>query len=609
MKNKKLLSPLIIFVTDRKTLDEQLHKEFASLPVVDRADSIIDLQWKIKNMSAGIIFTTIEKFGKNKHQDYPLLTSRNNIIVVCDEAHRSQYREFASNLRKGIPNAVFLGFTATPIEYADRSTSLVFGDHISIYSLGKALRDNVVVPLAYEPRLTELYLTDLFIDEKFEDIAEFVEPNAKEELKSKYAKLEKLVLTPKRIRNIAKDIVEHFNKRSEELKGKAIIVAFNRKVAVALYNEIMKNNNAPSVFVVMSGNRHDDPREWWPHLRTRSEMEELEETFPDLTKDPQIAIVVDMWLTGFDVPCLNTIYIDRPMKDHALIQAVTRVNRTYKDKPGGLIVDYIGIADNLKKSYIRYAGGASGPTCPDISVDEMYKKYFEVCSFFKTTNYKKWKVLSKEDLSRLTVMAYDTLSEEKEERVKFVKSFVALKRLHALAGHRAESSDIKNEIEFFEMIKKMIVKYSTSKIKDINRELEYEINDLISGSIIAAEPVDLLALVGKEKIDISILDEQFLEKFKDIQFKNYAAELLAKITKDELVVKMKSNPTRFLSLYESFNRLIERYNTKLLTAPDIIEELVSLAKELKRQIESGKKLNPRPLLRTRVLFPKFFVQF
>ncbi|MBC7091817.1 MAG: type I restriction endonuclease subunit R, partial [Nitrososphaeria archaeon] len=594
LKVKELENPILLFITDRNNLDDQLYGVFSELPIAKQANTIKELQQAIKTTAGGIIFATIQKFGKKKAEEYPFLTDRRNIIVVADEAHRSQYKELAMNLRRAIPNAAFMGFTATPIELEDRSTTLVFGDHISVYSMDKARRHGVVVPIYYEARLPELHLTNEFIDEDFEKLSESVakDPSIKAALKKKYARLEELILAKDRLEKVAKDIVDHFNKRVQELKGKAIVVAISRKVAVKLYEEIKKLPNAPSLVVVMSGNKQKDPKEYWPHIRNKHELEELADKFKNPETDPQMAIVVEMWLTGFDAPCLHTMYFDQPMKGHSLVQAIARVNRVFKDKPGGLIVDYIGIADNLKKSLAIYTFGTIKGTLLNVDevIAQLKEKYDLVTSLFYGINYKRWKTLAPEQLSRLTTMTYDKISGDEELKKKFVRNFVALKKLYALASPRPEAYEIKDDIRFFEMIKKMIVKYSTARIREISRELEYEISHLISKSITAEEPLDVFALIGKEKPDISIFDEKFLAKFKNMEYKNYAAELLAKIIKDQLVVRMNINPFRYRSLYEILKKIIDEYNIKLLNTAEIIDELINIANEMKKKVESGKKL-------------------
>ena len=588
---KELGNPLLVFITDRKELDEQLYNLFSQMPIAKQAESIKDLQDAIKNTAGGIIFSTIQKFSE-RDQDYPLLTERKDIIVIADEAHRSQYRELARNLRKAIPNASFLGFTATPIEYEDRDTYLVFGEPISIYSIDKALKDGVIVPIYYEARLVELHLTNEFIDEEFEEISEGLEEEEKERLKAKYARLEKLILNPERLEKIAKDIVEHFNKRLEEFEGKAMVVVISREVAVELYNKIKEIPNAPSVAVVISGNKQKDPEKFHPHLRNKHQMEELLSNFKRPDKDPRMVIVVDMLLTGFDVPCLHTMYIDKPMKNHNLLQAIARVNRVYKDKPGGLIVDYIGIADDLKKSLAKYTLETIGQFLTDIKsvITKLKEEYDIVSSMFYGINYKNWRNLDPQQLSNLTVSAYNLLDTE-EKKKNFIKHFLALKKLYTLASPHPETIKIKDDIRFFEMIKKMIIKYSTTTSKEIARDLEYEINQLISKSISAQEPIDVFSLLNKEKPDISILSEDFLSQIKEIKQKNYAIELLAKLLNDEIKVKLRKNPHRYKTLYERLKELIEKYNAKTLEASEIIEKLVEIARELREKIQEGKRLD------------------
>ncbi|MEN3044758.1 MAG: HsdR family type I site-specific deoxyribonuclease [Candidatus Hydrothermales bacterium] len=589
LKIKELENPLLIFITDRKNLDEQLYSLFSQMPIVRHAESIKELQEIIKNTAGGIIFATIQKFGKRNEEEYPFLTDRKNIIVIADEAHRSQYRELAQNLRNAIPNASFMGFTATPIELQDRDTYLVFGEPISIYSMDKGLRHKVIVPIYYEPRLSQLHLTNEFIDEEFEEISEGVEPELKEHLKRKYARIEELILNTERINKIASDIVEHFNKRVQEFEGKAMVVVISRKVAVKLYEAIKKIPAAPSIEIVMSGNKQRDPIEFHPHIRNKNEMEELLDNFKNPEKEPKIVIVVDMLLTGFDIPCLHTMYFDKPMKDHNLIQAIARVNRVFKDKPAGLIVDYIGIADDLRKSLSKYTIEIIEEVLVDINkvINLLKEKYDIVASMFYGLDYRNWKYLKPEELARLTVSAYNMLDDE-EKKKKFIKNFIILKKVYALASPHPETIKIKDDIRFFEMIKKMIIKYSRIK-REIQRDIEYEMSQLISRSISAEKPIDIFSLLEKERPDISILDEDFLNQIKNIPQKNYAADLIIKILKDQLRIKVRKNPFRYKSLYEMLEKIIEKYNIKLINAAEVIEEIIEIAKELKRKIFEGEK--------------------
>jgi len=592
LKVKELENPLLIFITDRRELDEQLYELFSQFSNAKQAESIKDLQETIRSTEGSIIFTTIQKFGKRKAEEYPFLTDRKNIIVIADEAHRSQYRELAQNLRKAIPNASFMGFTATPIELQDRDTYLVFGEPISVYPMDKALRHKIIVPIYYEPRLTELHLTNEFIDEEFEELSEGLDPELKEHLKKKYARLEELILNQDRLEKIAKDIVEHFNKRVETLEGKGMIVVISRKVAIELYKAIKKIPNAPSIEVVISGNKQRDPEDYHPFIRKEKDLEDLLNNFKDPEKDPKMVIVVDMLLTGFNIPCLHTMYFDKPMKNHSLLQAIARVNRVFKDKPAGLIVDYIGIADDLRKSLSQYTLSAINQVLTNINevINVLKEKYDIVSSMFYGLNYQNWKRLTPEELAQLTVSAYNLLNSEDLKR-KFIKNYLALKKAYALASPHPEIIKIKDDIMFFEMIKKMIVKYSSASRKEISRELEYEISQLISRSISANEPVDIFSLIKKDKPDISILNEELLSKIANLTQKNYAVDLLMKLIKDEIRPRVRINPYRYKSLYERLLRLIEKYNIKLLNTVDVINELIEIAREIRKKIEEGKELN------------------
>ena len=459
----------------------------------------------------------------------------------------------------------------------------------------KARRHGVVVPIFYDARLSELHLTNEFIDEEFENLSESIvsDPDVKEALKKKFGRVEELVIAEDRLRKIARDIIDHFNERTQEFKGKALVVTVSRKAAVKLYEEMNKLPNAPPTVVVMSGNRHDSPAEYWPHLRSKEELRQLADDFRNPGNNPQVAIVVDMWLTGFDAPCLNTMYFDKPMKDHSLVQAITRVDRVFKDKPGGLIVDYIGIADSLRKSLAMYTAKTISDTLVKIEevIRELEAKHAAVVALFQGIDYQQWRKLSPTDLSRVTTIAYDRICQDEETKKKFVRNFIALKKLFALASPHPEASAVKSDVIFFEMIKKMVVKYSTARIRDVTRDLEYEVSQLISRSISAEEPVDVFALAGKRRANISILDETLLDELTRLPYKNYAAEVLAKIAKDQLVVMMRRNPHRYRTLYEILTAQIDKYNVKLISAPEIIEQLVKIAADVRKKFDEGKKLN------------------
>ncbi len=597
IKIPELDYPLLIFLTDRRELDEQLYGVFANVfPIAKHVETIDDLHNTVRETRGGIIFATIQKFGrKSKEEEYPLLTERKNIVIIADEAHRSHYRQLAENLRRAIPNASFLGFTATPVDYEDRSTTLVFGDYISVYSIEKARRHGVVVPIYYESRLSELHLTNEFIDLEFEEISERVvaDPEEKESIKRAFAKLERIMLTEKYIRSVARDLVEHFNRRIEEFDGKAMVVTISRKVAVELYKRIIEQPNAPKVAVVISGNKSRDPEEFHEHIRTGKQLKELADKFKDPDSELKMVIVVDMWLTGFDVPCLHTMYFWKPMKNHSLVQAIARVNRVFKDKSGGLIVDYIGIADDLRKSLSKYALEQIRETLTNINevIALLREKHDILCSYFAGLNFRSWKEMGSEELSRLTAQAYERIAREEETKKKFVKNFVTLKKLYMLASPHPDAIAIKDDLAFFEMIKKMIVKYSVRRKSEIARELEGEITKLISKSIVAKEPVDVLDLLKKEKPEISILSEEFLKELENLEYKNLAADLLLKILYDRIKVRMKVNPWKFKSLYEMLNELIEKHNAKIIEISEMISRLVEIAREVRKAEEEGKQLN------------------
>ena len=591
LKLNELQNPLLLFITDRKNLDEQLYGLFSQLSVARHIKSIKELQEAVKTSSGGILIATIQKFGKKKEEEYPFLTDRKNIIVVADEAHRTQYRELAQNLRHAIPNASFMGFTATPIELEDRDTYLVFGSPISIYSMDKARKHKVVVPIYYEARLSNLHLTNEFIDEEFEEISEFMSDEEKESAKKKFARLERLILTPERMEKIATDIIDHFNKRTQDIEGKAMIVTISRKVAVEMYKLISAMSNAPSIAVVISGSRQKDPEDFHPHIRNKKQLDSLLNDFKNPERDPKMVIVVDMLLTGFDIPCLHTMYFDKPMKGHSLVQAIARVNRVFRDKPGGLIVDYIGIADNLRKSLQIYTVETTENILSDIRkiVEVMKEKYDIVASMFYGIDYQNWPNLNPEELATLTTQAYSRIIEPNAKE-RFIKNYLALKKLYALASPHQETIRIRNDMRFFEMIKKMIVKYQTIKSREITKDLEYEINQLISKSIAAEEPVDVYSILQKEKPDISMLDDEFLAQIEKMEYRNFAAEILSKILNDELKLRLKINPVRYKTLYERLMELIEKYNIRLIDTTDVIEELIEIARKVKKNVNEGKDL-------------------
>ena len=583
---RELENPLIIFITDRRELDEQLHDTFKEhIGTVDRAESIKDLKEKLKTQSGGVLFVTIQKFSKRLGELAPI-NDREDVIVVADEAHRSQYKELAQNMRIVLPRASFMGFTATPIELSDRSTTAVFGGYISIYPMDKARRHGVVVPIMYESRLSKLHLTNEFIDEEFEELEEETSDEQKRKL---LRKLERIVLSSEdRLRKIAQDIVEHFSERDREYKGKGLIATITRRVAVKLYEEIKKIPNAPSVEVVMSGSKSRDEDIFKPHIRSRKELKRLENDFKDPKKDPKLVIVVDMWLTGFDVPPLHVMYVDKPMKGHTLFQAIARVNRVFPGKPSGLIVDYIGITDDLAKALSIYAREDIENTVTNIEkiVNELKERYDIVSSMLKGINFDA-------DNQIELIKAYEHLIEDEGKRRDFIKNSTYLEKLYRIASHHPEAIRIRDEVNFFNRVRRMLITLGKNREPRGRKkeEIEKEFQELISKSIIAEEPADIFSLLGKEKGELTIFDEDFIRKLRESEYKNFAMDVLSKILSDQLRVFTQRNPKRYKGLIERLKEVLDRYHKRLMTSAQIIEELVRLTEELKKIYEEEKSLN------------------
>ena len=583
---RELENPLIIFITDRRELDEQLHDTFKEhIGTVERAESIKDLKEKLGTKSGGVLFVTIQKFSKRLGELVPI-NEREDVIVVADEAHRSQYRELAQNMRIVLPRASFMGFTATPIELSDRSTTTVFGSYISIYPMDKARRHGVVVPIMYESRLSKLHLTNEFIDEEFEELEEETTDEQKRKL---LRKLERIVLSSEdRLRKIAQDIVEHFNERDREYKGKGLIATITRRVAVKLYEEIKKIPNAPSVEVVISGSKSRDEDIFKPHIRSRKELKRLENDFKDPKRDPKLVIVVDMWLTGFDVPPLHVMYVDKPMKGHTLFQAIARVNRVYPGKPSGLIVDYIGITDDLAKALSIYAKEDIENTVTNIEkiVNELKERYDIVSSMLKGISFDANNQIE-------LIKAYERLIEDEVKRRDFIKNSTYLDRLYRIASHHPEAIKIRDEVNFFNRVRKMLLTLGRNRGPRVREreEIEKEFHELISKSIIAEEPIDIFSLLGKEKGELTIFDEDFIRKLRESEYKNFAMDVLSKILSDQLKVFTQRNPKRYRGLVERLKEVLDRYHKRLMTSAQIIEELVRLTEELKKIYEEEKSLN------------------
>ena len=582
-KLEELNGPTVLFLTDRNDLDQQLYKTFlrTGYPTAKQAESIRGLEDKIKGAGAEVLFTTIQKFDNND-----ILSERDNFIVISDEAHRSQYADLAGNVRQVLPKASFMGITGTPIEFSNRNTRLVFGDYISEYPIDKSVEDKVTVPIYYEGRLVPLHVINELIDEDLDQLGLIAEhpQDMAEALKKKWAKLEQVVGSKERIEKIASDIVYHFNNRG--VLGKALIVTMSRNIAVEMYKLISKMKNAPEVAVVISSNKEYEGR-----IQKELDNKEIEKRFKNPEDPLKMVIVCDMWLTGFDVPCLQTIYLDKPLKGHSLMQAIARVNRRYKDKEGGLIVDYIGIAENLKKALAIYTSDIQKQAL--IPIEEIVKKmleyYGKVKSYFEGFDYKNWKDLSAGGQASLFSKALDLIL-SKNQKKEYLEESGRLYKLFALVMPHKEANDIRDEIEFFEGVRRGIIKNTIVDPIYIDKKTESAIRDLISKNIAAEGVVDIFAQYRKEKPDISILDDKFLEDIKNSRFKNLTIEAVHKLFEDELRLREKSNILRYGTLLEKLEKIIEEYENNIINSSKVIERLIELARDIREAEKAGEDL-------------------
>jgi len=583
---EELKSPTFVFLTDRNDLDGQFYKTFlrSGYPSAKQAESVTGLKERLREAAGELVFTTIQKFDT----EYEVLSERENIIVIADEAHRSQYAKFAGNVRVALPNASFMGITGTPISLQNRETRLVFGDHISEYKINQAVEDGATVPIYYEGRLVPLHLANQFIDEEFEDLTGEIEFEAKEVYKRKWARLEQAVSAKDRLEQVVKDIVSHFNNRG--LEGKGMIVTISRKTAVEVYKIISAISDAPETAVVIS--KPED----FPELHQSRDTKELEKRFKNPDDTLKLVIVCDMWLTGFDVPSLHTMYIDKPLKNHTLMQAIARVNRIFKDKPGGLIVDYIGIADDLKKALSIYSSGIQKEAMIPIEeiIAKMMEKYDIVRAMFVGVEYKEWKKLKGAELAQLFQKAVNVIITNErsgmvddEQKKRFAKETELLSQLFAFAMPHKEANAIRNEVEFFQAVKRAVIKRTIIRPEGIGFDVESAVRELVSKAISAEGVIDIFDMKGKGKPDISIFNEKFLEEVKNLKYKNLSVDVLRKLLNDELRVRMKKNLVRYKSLLDMLEDIIEKYENNIINSTKVIEKLIELAKEIRKVEKQG----------------------
>lgn len=614
-------NPTIVMITDRNDLDDQLFDTFAASKQLLRQEPVqAENRGHLKELlnvaSGGVVFTTIQKFQPEEGNVYPKLSDRKNIIVIADEAHRTQYGfkaktidikdeqknvigkkivyGFAKYTRDALPNATYLGFTGTPIEKTDVNTPAVFGNYVDIYDIAQAVEDGATVKIYYESRLAKITLSKegkklvAELDSELEkaDLAET------QKAKAKWTQLEALIGSEDRMRQIAEDIITHFELRQEVFEGKGMIVAMSRRIAADLYDEIIKirpqwHNDDLSkgeIKIVMTSASSDGPK-ISKHHTTKDQRRALAERMKDPEDELKLVIVRDMWLTGFDVPPLHTMYIDKPMKGHTLIQAISRVNRVYKDKPAGLVVDYLGIASDLKEALSFYSdsGGKGDPAeLQEKAVQLMLEKLEIVSQMFYGFSFEHYFTANTSTKLSIILAAEEHILALENGKKRYIDEVTALSRAFSIAIPHEQALDVKDEISFYQAIKARLVKFDDHGTGKSDEEIETAIRQVIDKALVAEQVIDVFDAAGIKKPDISILSEDFLLEVQNMEHKNIALEVLKKLLNDEIKARVKKNLIQSRSLMEMLEDSIKKYHNKVITAAEVIEELIELSKEIKR---------------------------
>ena len=606
-------NPTLVVLTDRNDLDDQLFGTFSDCKELlrqkpEQAASRDHLQSLLQVSSGGVIFTTIQKFlPENKHGKYPALSDRRNIVVIADEAHRSQYDfidGFARHMRDALPNASFIGFTATPLEVGDRSTPAIFGDYIDVYDIQRAVEDGATVRIFYEGRLAKIALRDEErpkIDPEFEEVTEQEDVPTKEKLKGKWARMEAMVGTPDRLALIAKDIVDHFEKRLEAMDGKGMIVCMSRRICVELYKRITDlrpqwhddDDERGGIKVVMTGSAAD-VLDFQPHIRNKQRRERLAERFKD-EKDPlKLVLVRDMWLTGFDVPCLHTMYADKPMQRHGLMQAIARVNRVFKDKPGGLVVDYLGLADQLKKALTDYteSGGKGQPVFDQEEAVAKMLEYYEICAgLFHGFDYSRFKAgTPRERLAVIPPAIEHVLKQDKDKgKERLLKTVTQLSRAFALSVPHERAIAIRDDVGFFQTVRAALAKTTATGGRD-EEELNAAVRQIVSRAIASDRVIDIFSAAGLKSPEISILSDEFLAEVKGLPQKNLAFEALKKLLNDEIKVRSRKNLVQSRLFSQMLEECIRKYQNRAIETAQILQELIDLARQMREADKRGEDL-------------------
>ena len=625
-----LYNPTILVITDRNDLDDQLFDTFAASTQLLRqepkqVENRDDLKEKLKVASGGVIFSTIQKFQPDNGNVYETLSERENIVVIADEAHRTQYGfkaktiddkdkdgnivgkkvvyGFAKYMRDALPNATYVGFTGTPIESTDVNTPAVFGNYIDIYDIAMAVDDGATVRIYYESRLAKVNLTEEG-KELIKDLDENLDHEdltTTQKAKAKWTQLEALIGSKNRVKRIANDIVTHFEQRQEVFNGKGLIVSMSRRIAADLYEAIIairpdwhSNDLDKGVIkVVMTSASSDGPR-IAKHHTSKLQRKALADRMKDPDDKLKLVIVRDMWLTGFDVPCLHTMYIDKPMKGHNLMQAIARVNRVYNDKPGGLIVDYLGIASDLKNALSFYSdsGGKGDPTIlQEQAVELMLEKLEVVANMYHGFVYEEYFEAQTSKKLTMILSAEEHILSIEDGKKRYINEVTALSKSFAIAIPHEQAMDVKDEVAFFQAVKARLAKFDGTGEGRTDEEIETTIRQVIDQALVSEQVIDVFDAAGIKKPDISILSEEFLIELKGMEHKNVALEVLKKLLNDEIKSRSKKNLVKSKSLREMLENAIKKYHNKILTAAEVMDELIKLSKEIVNMDSEAKALD------------------
>jgi type I restriction enzyme, R subunit len=630
----RMENPTLVILTDRNDLDEQLHETFTNCQQLlrqepQKAENRQNLRELLKVASGGIVFTTIQKFmplpddivsSENKNAinepgveyigaDIQALSERKNIVVVADEAHRSQYDfidGFAKHLRDALPNATFIGFTGTPIETTDRNTQAVFGNYVDIYDIQQAVDDKATVPIFYESRLAKVHFAEeekLTIDEQFEELTESEELSNRQQMRAKWSRLEAIVGNPNRLQKIAEDLVYHFEQRNAVLDGKAMIVCMSRRICVELYDAIIKirplwhsdDDDKGTIKVIMTGSS-SDALKMQAHIRNKPKRKAIGDRLKNPNNPLRLVIVRDMWLTGFDAPCLHTMYVDKPMRGHTLMQAIARVNRVFADgKAGGLVVDYLGIAQELKTALAEYtsSGGEGKPTLDqELAVAKMLELHEAIDYQLRHFDWRKFFTLTAEEKLKFIPVIVDYIFSQENGEQSFTDNTKNLLKAFAISVPHDRAMAIRDDVALFQAIKSRLVKISDrNEGGKTDEEMDTAIKQIISEAITADNVIDIFDAAGLKKPNIEILDERFLQELKDLPHKNLAVELLKKLLKDEIKKRTRINLVESKKFSEMLEDAIKRYHNGMIDTVEFLEKvLIPFAEQMKEADKRGDKL-------------------